>query len=99
MNVLYGDGKEGEDFTGRAFEAVSADYKKIKSTLTDVSKCIPEAAPEKIVKSFERKRRIVEKTIEKYPATLYLATKKILLWVVGSGLDFCLRSGEKLGKT
>lgn len=84
LNVLYGDGKEGEEFLRRSFELISAEYKKIKDTIADISKIIPDSAPEKVVKSVERKRRIVEKIIEKYPATLYLATKKLLLHFEGS---------------
>lgn len=79
LNVLYGDGEDGEEFTGKSFEIISSEYKKIKNTIADVLKIIPKSAPEKVVKSVELKRKIVEKTIEKYPATLYLATKKLLL--------------------
>lgn len=78
LNVLYGDGEDGEEFTGEKFEIISYEYKKIKNTISDVLKIIPEPASERVAKSIELKRRIVEKTIEKYPATLYLATKKLL---------------------
>lgn len=79
LNVLYGDEEEGEAFAGRSFELISADYKKVKDAIEDILKIIPNSASENMVKSFERKRRIVEKTIEKYPATLYRATKELLL--------------------
>lgn len=84
LNVLYGDGKEGEKFSGRSFELISADYKKIKNLFSDISKIIPESVPDKVAKSIEQKIRIVEKTIEKYPATLFLATEKILLYFENS---------------
>lgn len=79
LNALYGDGKDGETFAARSFELISADYKKIKGAISDISKIIQNSAHDKIIKNIERKRITIEKTMEKYPATLYSATKKLLL--------------------
>lgn len=84
LNVLYSDGKDGEEFSGKPFEVVSSEYEKIRSTIDDILKIIPKPAPDMITKSIDKKRRTLEKTIEKYPATLYLATKRLLLHLENS---------------
>lgn len=78
LNVLYGDGKDGEILIGKSFEAVSSEYSRIKCVVTDLLKIIPGTAPNKIIASIEQKRGLLEKIIEKYPATLYGAIKIIL---------------------
>ena len=84
LNTLYGDEKDGESFTGKSFELISTDYNKIKETISNISKIIPNSVPDKTAKNIEQKRRIIEKTLEKYPATLYAATKKLLVHLENS---------------
>lgn len=78
LNVLYGDGEEGENFAGKSFESVSAEYCKIKGIIADINKIIPDAVPNEVVASVDKKCVLLEKIFEKYPATLYRAIKIIL---------------------
>lgn len=78
LNVLYGDGKEGQEFIGKTFEEISSTYKNIKNAVTEISKSIPKSAPERIMKNIQSKHKLLERMLAKYPATLYLATLDIL---------------------
>lgn len=78
LNTFYSDGNEGMAFLGRSFDEVSSDYKNIKEIMNEVSKGIPKSAPEKTIRRIESKYKSLEKILEKHPATLYSATRKIL---------------------
>jgi hypothetical protein len=78
LNTVYADGDEGAKFMGKDFVDISLEYRKIKKVMTEVSKCIPKSAQDYPVEKIESKYKLLEDILEKYPATLYAATKNIL---------------------
>lgn len=81
LNVLYADGEDGEDFLGKSFEAVSADYKKISEIILEMARFIPEAETEKKIACINAKNISLDEIMKKHPAILFSATKKILLYL------------------
>lgn len=78
LNVLYVDEKPGEEFLGKTYEEVYLEYKKICNAIDEMSLIIPDGFLENIDKSIKSKEDSLRKIMDKYPATLYIATKNIL---------------------
>ncbi len=85
LNVFYSDGEDGVRFLGMSFEAVCEDYTNIKKNIVKISNAIEECYSIdfsiEVDKDIEVKCKRIDEIMEKYPATLYLATKNILYYL------------------
>ena len=84
LNILYGDEEKGENFLNKKFGLVYSDYVNIKREIDEISKIIPHQDLIEIKEKIKLDRDDVERILKKYPATLYLATGKILNYLENS---------------
>lgn len=77
INVLYGDGEEGEKFVKNEFNVISKEYKYLKETNNEINKQLAIDFNEKEFTQNECHRKI-EIIFGKYPATIYKAIDAFL---------------------
>lgn len=77
INVLYGDGEQGENFVQNKFDTIIKEYKYIKEINNNIKKqlTIDTSKEDKIKNDCTEK---IEAIMEKYPATIYKAIIDLL---------------------
>lgn len=77
INVLYGDGEEGEKFTRNKFNTTIEEYKYLKEINEEIKKQLTtDITKEEIIQ--DNCKQKIEIIFEKYPATIYKATITLL---------------------